>query len=91
MWERVSLEINMWHFPPFAFSKVCSEINYLTPNMAEQLNWLVTGCSSGLGEAMVKAILAKVGSNSRKITLSVKPNLNLGGQSNCHCSCKPRD
>lgn len=33
--------------------------------MANQLIWLVTGCSSGLGEAMVKAILTKVGSNSR--------------------------
>ncbi|KAJ5364260.1 uncharacterized protein N7496_009973 [Penicillium cataractarum] len=27
--------------------------------MAPQLTWLVTGCSSGLGEAMVKAILSK--------------------------------
>lgn len=28
--------------------------------MAAQLTWLVTGCSSGLGEAMARAILAKV-------------------------------
>ncbi|CEJ54395.1 hypothetical protein PMG11_00709 [Penicillium brasilianum] len=27
--------------------------------MTQQLTWLVTGCSSGLGEAMVKAILSK--------------------------------
>lgn len=27
----------------------------------QQLTWLVTGCSSGLGEALVRAILDKVG------------------------------
>lgn len=28
--------------------------------MAGQLTWLITGCSSGFGEAFVRAILAKV-------------------------------
>lgn len=28
--------------------------------MTGQLTWLVTGCSSGLGEALAHAILAKV-------------------------------
>lgn len=38
-----------------------------TFNMTGQLVWLVTGCSSGLGEAFVRAILAKVYSSRQSV------------------------